>query len=120
MSKQFESIMEGLADLLEYAQGDTTKARSKVIEAPDITISPLINYDQEEIRQIRLNNNLSLKSFAACLGVSQKTVAGWENGRNTPSGSSLRLLQIFENKPNALKELAIISIENHVQAHEGV
>jgi putative transcriptional regulator len=42
------------------------------------------------------------------MGVSQKTVESWEKGTNGPSGASLRLLQILENKPNALRELEII------------
>jgi putative transcriptional regulator len=109
MNKQFDSIMEGLNELLEYTNGDTTKARLRVVETPDIKIAPLNNLTKEEIKQIRLNNNLTLKSFASCLGVSQKTVESWENGTNLPSGASLRLLQILETKPNALWELDIIS-----------
>jgi putative transcriptional regulator len=108
MSKQFESIMEGLNDLLEYAKGDTAKARTRIAEDA-IQILPLKNYNKGEIKHIRLNNNLTMKSFAACLGVSQKTVESWESGTNTPSGASSRLLQILENKPNVLHELRIIS-----------
>lgn len=110
MSKQFESIMEGLNDVLDYAQGDKTKARVRVAEAPDITIAPLHVYDREAIRQIRLRSNLTLKSFAFCMGVSQKTVESWESGVNAPSGASCRLLQILEKSPNALRELEIISV----------
>jgi putative transcriptional regulator len=109
MSKQFESIMEGLNDLLDYAQGDKARARVRVIEAPDIAIAPLHVYDREAIRQIRLQSNLTLKSFAFCMGVSQKTVESWESGVNAPSGASCRLLQILEKKPNAFRELEIIS-----------
>jgi putative transcriptional regulator len=109
MSKQFDSIMKGLNELLEYTKGDTTKARSRVVETPDIKIAPLNSFTKEEVKQIRLNNNLTLKSFASCLGVSQKTVESWENGTNMPSGASLRLLQILEHRPNALRELEIIS-----------
>jgi putative transcriptional regulator len=43
------------------------------------------------------------------MGVSQKTVESWESGANAPSGASCRLLQILEKKPNALRELEIIS-----------
>ncbi|GHT61018.1 hypothetical protein FACS1894109_19240 [Spirochaetia bacterium] len=109
MNKQYDSIMEGLNELLEYAKGDTTKARTRVIEAPDIKISPLHSYSKEQIKQIRLNNNLTIKTFASCMGVSQKTIESWEKGTNTPSGSSLRLLQILKNKPNALQDLEIVS-----------
>jgi putative transcriptional regulator len=124
MGKEFESVMEGLSELLDYAGGDRTKARRRIVERPEpsvraesrgsppnITVAPLHVYTKEEIRRIRLNNNLTLKTFASCMGVSQKTVESWEKGTNVPSGASLRLLQIFENKPNALRELEIISTE---------
>jgi putative transcriptional regulator len=109
MKKQYDSIMEGLNELLDYAKGDVTKARSRVIETPDIKIAPLLTYSKEEIKQIRLNNNLTIKTFASCMGVSPKTIESWEKGTNTPSGASLRLLQILESKPSALRELKIIS-----------
>jgi putative transcriptional regulator len=109
MGRQFESIMEGLNELLDYAGGVKTKVRRRVVETPDITVVPIHTYTKEEIRQVRLNNNLTLKTFASCMGVSQKTVESWEKGTNVPSGASLRLLQIFERKPNALRELEIIS-----------
>ena len=32
MSKQFNSIMESLLSLLEYAKGDKSKAKSKMVE----------------------------------------------------------------------------------------
>ncbi|GHU46798.1 hypothetical protein FACS1894200_01120 [Spirochaetia bacterium] len=109
MSKQFESIMEGLNDLLDYAHGDKTKARLRVAESPNIAIAPLHVYDREAVRQIRLQSNLTLKSFAFCMGVSPKTVENWESGANAPSGASCRLLQILEKTPNAFRELEIIS-----------
>ncbi|MDR1863845.1 MAG: helix-turn-helix domain-containing protein [Treponema sp.] len=110
MSKQFESIMEGLNELSDYSRGDKTKTRVRVIEVPDISIAPLNTYDKDTIKQIRLGSNLTLKSFASCMGVSQKTVESWESGTNTPSGASCRLLQILEKKPDALRELEIINI----------
>jgi putative transcriptional regulator len=109
MNKQYDSIMEGLNELLEYAKGDIAKARSRVVEVPDIKITPLHSYSKEQIKQIRLSNNLTIKTFASCMGVSQKTIESWEKGTNIPSGSSLRLLQILKNKPNALRDLDIIS-----------
>jgi putative transcriptional regulator len=109
MKTQYDSIMEGLGELLEYAKGDTAKARSRIVEAPDIKISPPRNYSKEEIKKIRLNNKLTIKTFASCMGVNRKTVESWESGANVPSGASLRLLQILDKKPNALRELEIIS-----------
>ena len=33
MSEQYESMMEGLTDLLEYVKGDRTKGRVRAVEA---------------------------------------------------------------------------------------
>jgi len=41
MSEQFESMMEGLNELLEYTKGVTTKCRVRVVEISDLKIKPL-------------------------------------------------------------------------------
>jgi putative transcriptional regulator len=108
MSKQFDSMIEGLTELLEYAKGDKTKGRTRVVEAKDLTVSPLKKYDKDELKKIRLNNNLTQKTFAECLGVSQKTVESWERGENTPSGASIRLFQMLETNTNIFEEYEIL------------
>ena len=108
MGEQFESMMEGLTELLEYAKGDKTKGRSRVVEVKDLVVAPLKQYSKEDIKKIRLSNNLTLKTFAECLGVSQKTVESWERGDNSPSGASVRLFQLLETNENALEEYGIL------------
>ena len=108
MSEQFESMIEGLNELLEYAKGDTTKGRSRVIEIKDLNVTPLKEYSRDDLKNIRLKNNLTLKTFADCLGVSQKTVESWERGENTPSGASIRLFQMLERNSNVLAEYDIL------------
>jgi len=109
MSEQFDSMMEGLTELLEYAKGDKTKGRSRVVEVKNLSVTPLKHYSKDELKRIRLSNNLTLKTFADCFGVSQKTVESWERGENTPSGSSIRLFQILEKNTNALREFEILT-----------
>jgi len=109
MSEHFESMMEGLTELLEYAKGDKTKGRSRVVEVKDISVKPLKHYSNDELKKIRLSNNLTLKTFAECFGVSQKTVESWERGENRPSGSSIRLFQILEQNSNLLVEYEILT-----------
>jgi len=109
MSDQFNSMMEGLTDLLEYAKGDKTKGRSRVVEVKGLSVTPLKQYSKEEIKRIRLSHNLTLRTFADCFGVSQKTVESWERGDNSPSGSSIRLFQILEINSNVLEECEILT-----------
>ena len=110
MSEQFDSMMEGLTELLEYARGDATKGRSRVVEVKDLSVMPLKQYSKEELKSIRLRNNLTLKTFSECLGVSQKTVESWERGDNKPSGVAIRFFQILEMNDKLLTEYEILSV----------
>lgn len=47
--------------------------------------------DKKKIRELRQKNNLSQIQFAVKLGVSVRTVQGWENGR-CPSNIALHQL----------------------------
>jgi putative transcriptional regulator len=109
MSEQFESMMEGLNEALEYFKGDKTKGRSRVVEISDLNVKPLKLYSKEELKNIRLKNNLTQKTFADCFGVSPKTIESWERGDNTPSGASVRLFQLLEKNNNVFKEYDILT-----------
>jgi len=108
MSSQFDSMMEGLTELYEFAKGDKTKGRVRVVENKDLNVRPLKTYDKDELKKIRLNNNLTIKTFADCFGVSKKTVESWERGDNSPSGASIRLFQLLEKNTNMLEEYEIL------------
>jgi len=120
MSEQFESMMEGITELLEYAKGDKRKGRTRVVENKTLKVSPLKQYNSEEIRQIRLCHHLTQKKFAECFGVSQKTVESWERGENSPSGASLRLFQLLERNVNILEECEIITTVKSLHSQDPV
>ena len=115
MSDQFGSMMEGLTELLEYAKGDRTKGRSRVVEVKNLSVAPLKQYSKDELKRIRLSQNMTLKTFADCFGVSQKTVESWERGENKPSGASLRLFEMLEKNANVLEEYEIIATVVYAQ-----
>ncbi len=89
-NKTFDSIMKGLSESLDYAKGNTSKARKM-----SVTVADLPTYHDKEIKQIREDLNLTQKNFAFVLGVSPKTVEAWESGRNVPQGTSQRFLQML-------------------------
>ena len=49
---------------------------------------------------------LSQSQFAALLGVSIRTLQGWEHGRKQPSGAARTLLAIASTNPKAVLAVA--------------
>ena len=56
--------------------------------------------------EARQRTGLSQSEFAALLGVSVRTLQGWEQGRRQPSGAARTLLTIARTNPKAL--LAVV------------
>ena len=49
-NNQFNSMMEGLTDLLEYAKGDKSKGRTRVVEPKNLNVKPLKKYNKNELK----------------------------------------------------------------------
>jgi putative transcriptional regulator len=56
------------------------------------------SYTSKKISAVRKKLNVSQAVFAHLLNVKTTTVQKWERGVNSPSGSSARLLELFEKK----------------------
>ena len=91
MSRVYESIMTGLQEAIEDAQGKERRVKKRIV-----SIMPVKEYSAKEIKGIRENTGLSQKLFAGYIGVSVKTVEAWETGINRPSGAASRILNMME------------------------
>jgi putative transcriptional regulator len=78
---------ELLRSVREMKAGQTRVVSSPVIEA-------------------RQKTGLSQSQFAALLGVSVRTLQGWEQGRKQPSGAARTLLAIASVNPKAVLAVA--------------
>ena len=58
------------------------------------------------IGRARLKSGLTQAQFAALLGVSQRTLEQWEQGRRVPSGAAKTLIRVAELHPEVLREIA--------------
>jgi putative transcriptional regulator len=56
--------------------------------------------------EARRKTGLSQAQFAALIGVSVRTLQGWEQGRKQPSGAARTLLAIASTNPKAILAVA--------------
>ena len=94
-----QELLKAAQEALEVERGKK-KVRENVFSvkpAPQWTRSGIIRLRKEKF-------GVSQAVFALLLDVSKKTVEAWEQGKNKPSGSSSRLLQIFRSTPKSLIE----------------
>jgi putative transcriptional regulator len=93
MTKLFRDFMQGMNEIREHEQG------KQKLRVDKVTITLLEDFSAEEIKQIRNKMAMSQRLFASIIGVSVKTIEAWEAGKNKPSGSSVRMLQLINTNP---------------------
>lgn len=89
--RAYESKRDLAAELLESVQQMKAGA-TNVVHTPAV--------------EARERTGLSQSQFAALLGVSVRTLQGWEQGRKQPSGAARTLLTIARTNPKALLAVA--------------
>jgi putative transcriptional regulator len=62
-------------------------------------------FNNERIRKLRLELNMTQESFAHEIGVTFATVNRWENGRTTPNKVAQKVLRLMEKKLRKMKKV---------------
>jgi putative transcriptional regulator len=68
--------------------------------------SSQLNVVTSPVIEARKKTGLSQSQFAAIMGVSVRTLQGWEQGRKQPSGAARTLLAIASTNPKAVLAVA--------------
>ena len=89
-----ETLSEMAKDLHEVGAIDKVTLRKFDIKS----LPPVPNYTAKQISLLRHKLGLSQAVFAAYLNVSDRAIKKWEQGETKPSGATLKLLSIVENK----------------------
>jgi putative transcriptional regulator len=82
----YESIIQGLNEAIDYEKGEKTARSTRV------TITPPPEVSADEVKELRHTLKMTQSTFAAVMGVSNKTVEAWEKGTNSPAGTARRMI----------------------------
>lgn len=93
---------DGVKDVLFPKKGILTR-NSKLV-----TIRKCGRWSADDVKKLRKYLQLSQQLFADVMGVKLPTIISWENGANTPSGASARLMDILSAYPDVLLETHIV------------
>ena len=104
MSKMGNSIIQGLQEALEYVQGKPIEG-GKVYR---MSVSEVDSFTPSEIKQTRLNANMTQRMFAMVIGVTPKSVEAWEGGRSKPDGAARRVIGLMAKNPKFADEVGIV------------
>ncbi len=85
----FQELLESIREAGSILREEREPSRVFVLEELDI-------------KEIRKRYNMSQEKFAGLLGVSKRTLEGWEQGRRKPRGPARRLLQVAATHPEAV------------------
>lgn len=100
MSSVYDSIIQGLSEAVEYS-----KDANKKVRIHTVSVEPVPTFDSTSVKAVRNSLGMTQAVFASVMGVSKKTVEAWEQGANTPSGPSCRLLEMFRTDPSAARQI---------------
>ncbi len=89
----YAEIKEGLEEMVAVEKGQREPTRLHRF------------FTSKDIRALRERAGVSQRAFAAMLGVSNRTLQDWEQGRRIPTGPAMSLLRLYEAMPKAITKV---------------
>lgn len=71
---------------------------AEMLEFESLCFPKVKKLKPKEIKKIRLRLEIDVKTFAKILNTTHKSIENWEEGKNRPSGTALRLLNLVDEK----------------------
>jgi putative transcriptional regulator len=94
VSDLFFDLTNSLKNAVEFEKGNKQIA-TRVRTVATLKVKEPKEWSPRKIQHFRKELNLTQSLFAALLGVGPDAVKAWEQGRTTPTRSTLRLLDLF-------------------------
>lgn len=93
-----KSLLATLHDMARGLHKAGAMDAKTLCEFDALSLPPIKHYTAGQVKRLRLEYKASQAAFAAYLNTSPSTVQMWERGRAKPSGASLKLLNLVEQK----------------------
>lgn len=90
----FQELVQSVTEMKAIRAGKTKPSRAFNVAAPS------------DVTQVRTQLGLSQQKFAQLLGISEKTLQNWEQGRRRPTGPARVLLRVAARHPDAILDAA--------------
>lgn len=107
----FNELLESISQAGEILRGEREPARTTKYQ--EVSKEWLLDPNTRELRE---NLDLTRLQFARLIGVSERTIEGWEQGRRRPKGPALALLRVAALYPDSvLQTMREVSASQHLQ-----
>ena len=105
----FDDIMDSINELMEDAQGKSAQP----LKRHRLAIANVDTFTPSEIKQTRVNANMTQWMFAMVIGVTPKAVEAWEGGRSRPDGAARRIIGLMAKNPKFADDMGIVLRETN-------
>jgi putative transcriptional regulator len=105
--EMFAELLSSVREGGRIMRGEVAASRTTVLNAAATTTpmtTPTTTENTLDVRAIREQLALSRSLFANLIGVSERTIEGWEQGRRKPAGAARSLLYIAALHPEVVLE----------------